>query len=97
MALVSGAIVLDYAIPALNLTHSAKYRAKPVLQRPDWHPTSEEFNLTPMLWGTLLVMSTAVLVATPLGIASAVFATITHPLSAKLYRRLIELLAGIPS
>jgi len=41
-------------------------------------------------------MSTAVLVATPAA-ASAVFATITPPLSAKLYRRLIELLAGIPS
>jgi len=89
MALVSGAIVLDYAIPALgNLTHSAKYRAKRFFNDPDWHPTSEEFNLTPMLWGTLLVMSTAVLVAT-LGIASAVLPLLRTP-CAKLYRRLLS-------
>jgi phosphate transport system permease protein len=65
---------------------------------PDWHPTSDEFNLTPMLWGTLLVMSVAVVLATPLGILSAVFCQYYAPAAvAQLYRRLIELTAGIPS
>ena len=65
---------------------------------PDWHPTSEEFNLLPMLWGTLLVTAGAVLIATPLGIASAIFCHYYAPsVIASLYRRLIELLAGIPS
>jgi len=65
---------------------------------PDWHPTSEEFNLLPMLWGTLLVTAGAVLIATPLGILSAIFCHYYATRAiASLYRRLIELLAGIPS
>ncbi|KJH73064.1 phosphate ABC transporter permease subunit PstC [Aliterella atlantica] len=65
---------------------------------PDWHPTSAEFNLLPMLWGTLFVTAGSVLIATPLGIASAIFCHYYAPVAiALLYRRLIELLAGIPS
>lgn len=65
---------------------------------PDWHPTNEEFNLLPMLWGTILVTVGAVLIATPLGISSAIFCHYYAPGAiASLYRRLIELLAGIPS
>jgi phosphate transport system permease protein len=65
---------------------------------PDWHPTSDRFNLTPMLLGTLFVSCGAVLLATPCGIASALFCCYYAPPSiATLYRRLIELLAGIPS
>lgn len=100
MAMVSGAIVL------LILLFLAR-ETLPILQSiailrfftdPGWHPTSQEYNLTPMLVGTLLVTSTAVLIATPLGILSAVFSQYyAPPLVANIYRRLIELLAGIPS
>ena len=63
-----------------------------------WHPAEKLYNLTPMLWGTLFAMTGAVLVATPLGILSAVFCHYyAPPVVARLYRRLIELLAGIPS
>lgn len=69
---------------------------------PSWHPASRGaqglYNLTPMLWGTLYAAAGAVLLATPLGIGSAVF--LHHYAPAPLvrpYRRLIELLAGIPS
>lgn len=63
-----------------------------------WYPNSNEFNLAPMLWGTLLVTVGAVLIATPLGILSAVFCHYYAPAAiAQVYRRLIELLAGIPS
>jgi phosphate transport system permease protein len=63
-----------------------------------WHPAEGLYNLTPMLWGTLFAMAGAVLVATPLGILSAVFCHFYAPTPvARLYRRLIELLAGIPS
>ncbi len=64
----------------------------------DWHPADGLYNLTPMLWGTLFAMTGAVLVATPLGVLSAVFCHYyAPPAVARLYRRLIELLAGIPS
>jgi phosphate transport system permease protein len=63
-----------------------------------WNPAEGLYNLTPMLWGTLLAMAGSVLVATPLGILSAVFCHYyAPPAIAGLYRRLIELLAGIPS
>jgi phosphate transport system permease protein len=65
---------------------------------PSWHPADGFYNLTPMLWGTLFAMAGSVLIATPLGILSAVFCHYYAPLAlARLYRRLIELLAGIPS
>ena len=66
-----------------------------------WHPTdtaSGSFNLTPMLIGTMLASVGAVMVAAPLGIASAVFCHFAAPPRiAHAYRRLVELLAGIPS
>ena len=83
------------------------WEALPVLQHvnllrfvndPSWNPTQQLYNLMPMLWGTLLVMVGSVLLATPLGIISAIFCQYyAPPAIAKLYRRLIELLAGIPS
>lgn len=100
LALISGAIVLLVGFFLI-------WEAVPLLQQvgigrfftdPSWHPTSRELNLTPMLVGTLLVMATSVLVATPLGILSAVFCQYyAPPAIAQLYRRLVELLAGIPS
>ncbi len=63
-----------------------------------WNPSEGLYNLTPMLWGTLFAMTGSVLVATPLGVLSAVFCHYyAPPTVARLYRRLIELLAGIPS
>lgn len=63
-----------------------------------WHPLEGAYNLTPMLSGTLLASMGALFLAIPLGIASAIFIVYyASPRSALLYRRLIELLAGIPS
>ncbi len=63
-----------------------------------WNPTEGLYNLWPMLVGTLLVSLGAVSLAIPFGLGSAVFCQFyAPPLIANLYRRLIELLAGIPS
>lgn len=63
-----------------------------------WNPVEGLYNLMPMVWGTLLATLGSVLVATPLGILSAVFCQFYAPAGiASLYRRLLELLAGIPS
>jgi phosphate transport system permease protein len=63
-----------------------------------WHPTEGSFGLSPMLWATVIASIGAVLLATPLGVASAVFCQFyaRGPL-ARLYRALIALLAGVPS
>ncbi len=63
-----------------------------------WHPLAGQFNLVPMITATLLTSFGALGLAGPLGIASAVFSTFYAPeVVAAGYRRLVELLAGIPS
>lgn len=81
------------ALPALRHIGPARF-----FTDTSWNPAENLYNLTPMLWGTLFAMTGAVLVATPLGILSAVFCHFyAPPTIARTYRRLIELLAGIPS
>jgi phosphate transport system permease protein len=65
---------------------------------PSWNPGEGMYNLAPMLSGTLYTAGGALLLATPLGIASALFIVFyAPPFAAHVYRRLVELLAGIPS
>ncbi|SDA17075.1 phosphate ABC transporter membrane protein 1, PhoT family [Nitrosospira sp. Nsp18] len=68
------------------------------LTDPSWNPGENLYNLAPMLSGALYAAAGALLLATPLGIASALFiAYYASPHAASIYRRLVELLAGIPS
>ncbi|MCP5246341.1 MAG: phosphate ABC transporter permease subunit PstC [Burkholderiales bacterium] len=63
-----------------------------------WHPLEDAYNLMPMLSGTLLASMGALMLAVPLGMASALFIVFFAPKHLSLlYKRLIELLAGIPS
>lgn len=67
-----------------------------------WYPAAEpqmgQFNLAPMMAGSLIVATGAMLVAVPAGILSALYAHGASPawLRAPL-RSMLELLAGIPS
>lgn len=101
-AIVAGGILLlvcaflvKESWPALNHIGLARF-----FTDARWGPagTQGQFNLLPMLWGTLFAMAGSVLVATPLGVLSAIFCHYyAPPPVARVYRRLIELLAGIPS
>ncbi len=63
-----------------------------------WHPSEGLYNLLPMLAGTLLVTVGSVLVAAPLGILAAIFCNYYAPeFVASPYRRMIEMMAGVPS
>lgn len=63
-----------------------------------WYPLENRFGLVAMLAATLVVAAGATLLATPLGLASALFAQYYAPPSlASPYRGLLALLAGIPS
>lgn len=63
-----------------------------------WHPTEGAFGLTPMLAASLAMAVLAVMIATPLGVASALFCRCYAPsLIARIYRWFIIILAGIPS
>lgn len=56
------------------------------------------YGLLPLLWGTLLIMIIAMLVAVPLGVMSAVYmAEYARPALRAYAKPVIEILAGIPS
>ena len=70
----------------------------PFFQAEGWYPQEGAFQLTPMLLGSLFVAGGAVLLATPMGIIVALFGQFyAPPTVARLYRGLMELLAGVPS
>ncbi|OGT70821.1 MAG: phosphate ABC transporter permease subunit PstC [Gammaproteobacteria bacterium RIFCSPLOWO2_02_FULL_57_10] len=95
ITLLIAAFLLLESGPALQspgLTHFFTDRA--------WFPASAtpQFNLAPMIAGSLLATLGALLIAVPLGIAAALFSRFyAPPFLALLFRRLLELLAGIPS
>lgn len=96
VALIAAFVVVE-SLPALQTVGVARF-----FSDPSWHPAggaaAGRFNLLPMLVGSVLATAGAVAVATPLGLASALFCRFYAPSAiGLLYRRLIELLAGIPS
>ncbi len=63
-----------------------------------WYPTFDIFGMLPLLLGSVLVTVTAIVIALPLGVATAVFIREVAPGWARdILKPLIEVLAGIPS
>ena len=63
-----------------------------------WQPLSGQFNLLPMLVGSLLVTLGAVALAGPVGILLAIFGRFYAPAGIRgTFRAIMELLSGIPS
>ena len=63
-----------------------------------WYPTFDFFGTLPLLLGSILVTVTAIIIALPLGVATAVFVREVAPSWAReILKPLIEVLAGIPS
>ena len=81
------------ALPVVRSVGPARFFTDPA-----WHPTDGEYGMAPMLWGSGLTTLGALLLAAPLGLFSALFGCFyAPPAVAGVYRRIIELLAGIPS
>ncbi len=63
-----------------------------------WYPTFDLFGTLPLLLGSILVTVTAIAIALPLGLATAVFVREVAPDWAReILKPMIEVLAGIPS
>ena len=63
-----------------------------------WYPTFDLFGTLPLILGSILVTVVAILIALPLGVATAVFVREVAPSWAReILKPLIEVLAGIPS
>ena len=72
--------------------------ARRLVSDASWHPVEGKFNLLPMVAASLTAMIGAMVLAVPLGVGSALFCRYYAPAAvAGPYRRLLELLAGIPS
>lgn len=64
----------------------------------NWYPTFDKFGTLPLILGSILVTFTSVLIALPLGVATAVFVREVAPgWVREILKPLIEVLAGIPS
>ena len=75
-----------FKVPAKNLLGTS------------WYPTFDLFGTLPLLLGSLLVTATAIAIALPLGLATAVFVREVAPNWAReIFKPMIEVLAGIPS
>ena len=63
-----------------------------------WYPTFDLFGTLPLIMGSVLVTFTAIIIALPLGVASAVFVREVAPGWAReILKPMVEVLAGIPS
>jgi phosphate ABC transporter permease protein PstC len=63
-----------------------------------WLPTSGQFGILPLIYGSFAVTIGALLLGTPLAVGTAVFLSeIAHPRVRGIVRPAVELLAGIPS
>ena len=63
-----------------------------------WYPLEHQFGILPMVWASLAAAVGAIAIATPLGIACAIFERFSaKPAVATSFRALLALLAGIPS
>lgn len=64
----------------------------------NWNSDQQHYGIGAAIYGTLIVTFGAMIIAIPLGIASAIFlAEISPPRLRKILKPMIELLAGIPS
>jgi phosphate transport system permease protein len=104
---LAGTAVMIFVVMALFVAAEAlpglqKIGVVAFLTDVSWHPdgdaTKGKFGLVPMIVGSVLATFGAVLIAAPLGVASALLCRFyAPPWLASIYRRLIELMAGLPS
>ena len=84
--------LLKEGLPALSEVQSESLLGRV------WYPIEGYFGILPLLLGSLVVTLGAALIATPLGVSTAVFISEVAPQWAKeILKPLVEILAGIPS
>ena len=65
---------------------------------PGWYPKSDQYSMLPMIVATLVTSLGALVVATPLGLATAVYLRFyARGKLARFFQAMVELLGGVPS
>ena len=88
-------VLFKEGLPIFRVTSLGKF-----LLGKFWYPTYEppDFGILPLLLGSLWVTAGALIIAVPLGVASAIYISeVAQPKIKELIKPVIELLAGIPS
>lgn len=71
---------------------------KSLLFGQSWYPNMDEYGFLPLILGSLLVTSGAVLIGVPIGVAAAIYiGEIASPRLREILKPTIEILAAIPS
>jgi phosphate transport system permease protein len=99
-AAIAGAVTLLIFVFILNeaLPIVVKIGIARFFTDSEWAPTVGHYFMTPMVVGTILATIGALIIAIPLGMLSGIFTFFfAEPKVAMAYRRIVELLAGIPS
>jgi len=93
--LVSAGIVLSLVFEAIQFVSSIEL---PQLFDAGWFPRRGMFSIPTVFAGSLMVTAIAMLVAAPIGLASAIYlAEFASPRVRKTVKPILEILAGIPS
>ena len=84
-----------------NLIHIGNVKVSEFLSHKNWYPTNQpaaQLGVLPMILGTLWISLGAILIALPLGLATAIYlAEVADKKLRNILKPLIELLSGIPS
>jgi phosphate transport system permease protein len=92
---ISAFIVVTLIVDALRFLSAVDLSA---LNSAGWAPRRGLFDLPTLLIGTFLVSAIAMVVAAPIGLASAIFlAEYASPRTRSIVKPILEILAGIPS
>ena len=92
---ISGFIVLTLLFDAIRFLQAVDLSA---LNSAGWAPRRGLFDLPTLLIGTFLVSTIAMLIATPVGLGSAIYLSeYASPRARSIVKPVLEILAGIPS
>ncbi len=99
MALVVVALIVTIGFELFHWSRLARLKfGWQFLTSSDWNPVEEQFGALPFIYGTLVSSLVALVIAVPLGIATALFLTELAPRRLRQpLTMLVELLAAVPS
>jgi phosphate transport system permease protein len=93
--LISIGIVLTVIFEAISFLSQIELSQ---LVAPGWFPRRGMFSIPTVVVGTLIITVVAMLIATPIGLASAIYLSeYASPKTRKTVKPILEILAGIPS
>ncbi len=98
MVSVAAVLLITYLIFAEGLPVFSSVSPRDFISGTTWQPTKHVFGILPMIVGSIYTTIIALIIGIPVGLGSAIFlAEIAPKRVAKILRKCIEILAGIPS